>query len=128
MALCNEMRNNKFVMSMQYTKKSKIFVMPKDFLESQWLDTLNVVIIKDSETKVDLVFFLVLKLTSAEKDEVIEPVAFKLQEEDKPYILKRTIDKVIETEIGVEKTLRISDSAKMLKKRKPMTNSTFDPS
>jgi hypothetical protein len=113
---------------MQYTKKSKIFVMPKEFLESQWLDTLNVVIIKDQESKVDLVFFLVLKLASPEKDQAIEPVPFKLLEDDKPYLLKRTIDKVIETEIGVEKTVRISDSAKMLKKRKPMTNSTIDPS
>lgn len=50
------------VASMQYSKRCKVFVFPKEFLRQEWLSTLNFFIVKDEETQIELVGFVVLKL------------------------------------------------------------------
>lgn len=61
--LRSEMQKSMMILSINYSKRCKLFVFPKEFIKDNWFRSLNMVVIKEPNQKVELYFFLVMKLT-----------------------------------------------------------------
>lgn len=123
------------VASMQYSKRCKLFVFPKEFLKEEWLRTLNFYIIRRESTPVELVGFLVLKLVESSGYEVsITPEQLEVDRssqnghkvyklvKDKNCIFDHQVDlKVVEI-ISKEQLKLQNSNQKQNRKRKNMFN------
>lgn len=120
LALKSEMTNRGIVMSTNYSKKSKVFVFPKEFLQSSWLEILNVILIKQPQQTIELLYFIVLKLDTFDKKDKIKPVPLRMENELQPYLLKKNVDKLVEQKLNISKTHKLSEESakKLLRKRK----------
>lgn len=68
------MRNTGRVVSMEYSKKCKIFIFPKDEMRAEWLDIINYMSVKSPEIQsFELLSFLVCKLNNEQYELGIEP-------------------------------------------------------
>lgn len=93
----NYFKTNNCVASMQYSKRCKLFVFPKDFLRLDWLTTLNFYIVHSTHNQVELVGFVVLKLIECTSYEVsIIPEKNAIEKNSKAFKLIRSQNEVIE--------------------------------
>jgi len=72
------MKNNEKIVSAQYSKTCKLFILPKEFLRPQWIDKMD---FYTTNKDMDLVFFIILK-KSCTVDEGVkitpEPMSFEV--------------------------------------------------
>jgi hypothetical protein len=93
----NYFRSNNCVASMQYSKRCKLFIFPKEFLRQDWLTTLNFYVVHNPQTQIELVGFVVLKLVDCTSYEVtIIPEKVTLEKSHKVYKLVRNQGEVCE--------------------------------
>lgn len=92
------LEEKKCVASKQYSKACKIFMFPREYLESQWLDRLNVIVMSKDHP---MMFMLIWKV-SEKDDELISPQAIPV-EGKQAYCLKITEGKLKATHISLDK-------------------------
>lgn len=85
---------------MQYSKRCKLFIFPKEFLRQDWLTTLNFYVVHNPQTQIELVGFVVLKLVDCTSYEVtIIPEKVVIEKSMKVYKLVRNQGEVVEKNI-----------------------------
>ena len=74
MAVRTLFKTNGRVASMEYTKKCKLFIFPREEVRAEWLDIINFVVVKTPEIQsFDLLCFIVAKLSEDTYELGIEP-------------------------------------------------------
>jgi hypothetical protein len=102
LALKSEMLNNSRVLSMSYSAKSKLFLLPKSYLKSQWLDVLNIILVKKQEIRVELLFFIVMKLDDTCQEPNLSPMEVSLCNGKRPFIIKMNLNEMIEQPLNIK--------------------------
>lgn len=89
------------VASMQYSKKSKIFLFPRKALRPEWLDVINYVVVSNKHIRsFDILCFLVSKLNQNIYEIGVEPEPVLMTEEATPISFKKA--DIISTNFGEE--------------------------
>ena len=96
LALKSEMINRNFVLSMSYSSKCKIFLCPKKFIQKDWLDILNIIVVRQEDVVIELFFFIVMKLNDDDYEPKMAPMKTGLINGKKPFILKTHMNDIIE--------------------------------
>lgn len=96
LALKSEMLNRSLVLSMSYSSKCKLFLFPKSFVKKDWLDILNLVVVRQEDVKVELFFFVVMKLNENQYEPKMTPMEVALCNGKKPYIVKMNVNEMVE--------------------------------
>lgn len=61
--LRSEMLKKSSILSLNYSKRCKLFIFPKDYLKETWLNEIIFTVIKEPGQRVDLLFCLIMKLS-----------------------------------------------------------------
>lgn len=74
MAVKVMLKRTQRVASMEYSKKCKVFIFPREMLKGEWLNILNFVVVKNQNIQsFDLLCFLVAKLSVTQYETCIDP-------------------------------------------------------
>lgn len=71
--LRSEMHKKTSILSLNYSKRCKLFVFPKDYLKDAWLGQLSFTIVKEPGQRSDLLFCLIMKLSVPDDMDHIPP-------------------------------------------------------
>lgn len=78
-------KNNDCVGSIQYSPRCKMFIFPKEYLRGDWFNIINFNIVKRDQNQVELVGFIVLKLTNADTSAYEPPIVPEAVKVDKTH-------------------------------------------
>lgn len=95
------MCHKNFVWCSSYSDDSKLLIFPREFVVSYWLDVLNIAIVREPTKKLDLMYFIVLRLGGTEELSRVEPETLFLAEPKQAFLLKagpsgQVLDKPLE--------------------------------
>lgn len=95
------MSHKNFVWCSSYSDDSKLLIFPREFVISHWLDVLNIAIVREPTKKLDLMYFIVLRLGGTEELSRVEPETLFLAEPKQAFLLKvgpsgQVVDKPLE--------------------------------
>ncbi len=106
------------VLSTTYSNKCKLFIFPKSYIQSKWLEELNILTVHEDQKTADLIFFVVLKLNSPDDPLRLEPSKVLMKLGMAPYLIRKEMSEVYETPIDINSKTPIEDSKKQpIKKR-----------
>ena len=106
------------VMSTTYSNKCKLFIFPKCYIQSKWLEELNILVVHEEQKPADLVFFVVLKLNSPDDPLRLEPAKVLMKAGMAPYLIRKEMSEVYETPIDISSKTPIEDSKKLPAKKR----------
>ena len=88
-------------MSITYSQKCKLFIFPREYLQAQWLEELNIIVVHEENKTADLLYFIVLKVSAPNDSHMINPHIVFMNGSMNTYIIKKSTVGVMEEQVDM---------------------------